>query len=453
MSRLFNTSGFRFFKGYFMKIEKIEISRLNPAEYNPRIELKPGNPEYEKLKRSIKEFGYVELIVWNEKTGNVISGHQRLNVLKDLGETEIECIVVDLDDKKEKALNVAMNKIQGAWDKEKLVTLLEEIDGSEFDVTLTGFDAAEFEELMDEFYSKEAVQDQFNIDAEHEKIRKEGAITKPGDIWQLGNHRLMCGDTTSPNDFARLMGGRTAQVCVTSPPYGVGKEYEKKGIEAWFETMRPAIRNITKYAGIVCWNLGDLYATGTQFIEPTSVYSVNLFNECGFRPIWIRIWKKQGMNFGVGPYHLVTNKPVQQYEYISAFSNNGDIEYNDQEYVWLSAFAGHAYKFVKRLNKEERKKWGYAGIWEMTTVKANKEHPAMFPVELPWRCIKMHSDKGGIVLEPFCGSGTTIIAAEQTDRVCYAMEKEPIYVDLAVRRWEEFTGKNAIKVEGDNDGN
>ena len=150
---------------------------------------------------------------------------------------------------------------------------------------------------------------------------------------------------------------------------------------------------------------------------------------------------------------MVTNKPVQQYEYISAFSNKGDIEYNDQEYVWLSAFAGHAYKFVKRLNKEERKKWGYAGIWEMTTVKANKEHPAMFPVELPWRCIKMHSDKGGIVLEPFCGSGTTIIAAEQTDRVCYAMEKEPIYVDLAVRRWEEFTGKNAIKVEGDNDGN
>ena len=128
-----------------MKIEKIEVKKLNPAKYNPRVELKPGDPEYEKLKRSIKEFGYVELIVWNEKTGNVISGHQRLNVLKDLGETEIECIVVNLDDKKEKALNVAMNKIQGAWDKEKLVTLLEEIDGSEFDVTLTGFDAAESE--------------------------------------------------------------------------------------------------------------------------------------------------------------------------------------------------------------------------------------------------------------------------------------------------------------------
>ena len=102
-------------------------------------------------------------------------------------------------------------------------------------------------------------------------------------------------------------------------------------------------------------------------------------------------------------------------------------------------------KFVKRLTKEERKKWGYAGIWEMTTVRANKEHPAMFPVELPRRCIKMHSDKGGIVLEPFSGSGTTIIAAEQTERVCYAMELSPVYCDLAVKRWEAFTGEKAIK--------
>ena len=163
----------------------------------------------------------------------------------------------------------------------------------------------------------------------------------------------------------------------------------------------------------------------------------------------IRVWKKQGMNFGVGTYHLVSNKPVQQYEYISAFSNNGEAEeYNDQEYLWLSAFAGHSYRFTKRLTKDERKKWGYAGIWEMTTVRANKEHPAMFPVELPWRCIKMHSDRGGIVLEPFSGSGTTIIAAEQTERRCCAMELSPVYCDLAVKRWEAFTGAKALRLEG-----
>ena len=404
-----------------MNIEKIDVEKLKAAAYNPRKELKPGDAEYEKLKRSIKEFGYVEPVIWNKLTGNVIGGHQRLSVLKDIGETQIDCVVVDLDEKREKALNIALNKIQGEWDKDKLVALLTEFDGSEFDITLTGFDAAEVDELLNAFYSKEAVQDDFDIDEEKEKIDAKGAITKTGDIWKLGEHRLMCGDSTSQEDFQKLMNGRKAQMTVTSPPYGVGKDYETKGIEPWFDTMRPVIKNVTRYSGIVCWNLGDLYATGTQFIEPTNFYSAELFKECGYRPIWIRIWKKQGMNFGVGPYHLVTNKPLQQYEYISAFSQNGDVEYNDQEYVWLSAYAGHAYMFVKRLTKEERKNWGYAGIWEMTTVRANKEHPAMYPVELPWRCIKLHSDRGDIVLEPFSGSGTTIIACEQLERVCYIL--------------------------------
>lgn len=371
-----------------MQIDKIPVAKLKAAEYNPRRALKRGDAEYEKLKRSITEFGYVEPVIWNKQTGNVVGGHQRLTVMRDLGITEIDCVVVDLDPMREKALNVALNKIQGEWDKDKLAALLTEFDGSEFDVTLTGFDATEVDELLNAFYSKEAVQDDFDVDEETEKIKAKGAVTKTGDIWKLGVHRLMCGDSTSEVDFAKLMNGNKAQMTVTSPPYGVGKDYESKGIEPWFETMRPVVKNLTRYAGIVCWNLGDLYATGTQFIEPTNFYSSQLFAEQGFRPIWIRIWKKQGQNYGVGPYHLVTNKPVQQYEYISAFSKNGDVEYNDQEYMWLSAYAGHAYRFVKRLTKEERKNWGYAGIWEMNTVRANKDHPAMYPVELPWRCIK-----------------------------------------------------------------
>ncbi|ANX01826.1 DNA methylase N-4 [Thermoclostridium stercorarium subsp. leptospartum DSM 9219] len=432
-----------------MNIQKISVEKLNPAAYNPRKDLKPGDKEYEKLKRSIEEFGYVEPVIWNQKTGNVVGGHQRLKVLLDLGQTEIDCVVVDLDPQREKALNLALNKIQGEWDENKLAELMAELDAGAFDVSLTGFDASEIDELLNRWYSKEAIQDSFDIDKAHEEIVQREPVTKRGDIWLLGNHRLMCGDSTKDEDFEKLMKGCHAQMAVTSPPYGVGKEYEKAGIEPWFETVRPVIRNLCRYADIVCWNLGDLYATGSQFIEPTSVYSVNMFLENGYRPIWIRIWKKQGQNFGVGPYHLVSNKPVQQYEYISAFSNKGEVEeYNDQEYVWLSAFAGHSYKFVKRLTKEERKKWGYAGIWEMTTVRANKEHPAMFPVELPWRCIKMHSDNGGIVLEPFSGSGTTIIAAEQTERKCYAMELSPVYCDLAVKRWEEFTGEKAVKLEG-----
>jgi DNA modification methylase len=161
-----------------------------------------------------------------------------------------------------------------------------------------------------------------------------------------------------------------------------------------------------------------------------------MFAEVGFRPIWIRIWKKQGQNFGVGPYHLVTNKPVQQYEYILAFGQRDNAasaaEYNEQEFNSLSGFASHSYKFVKRLTKEERKRWGYESIWEINTVTANKNRPAKFPVELPWRCIKMHSDKDGVVLKPFSGSGTMILAGEQLGRKVHAIELSPVYCDLAI---------------------
>ena len=248
-----------------MQIEKIPVAKLKAAEYNPRRALKPGDAEYEKLKRSITEFGYVEPVIWNKQTGNVGGGHQRLTVMRDLGITEIDCVVVDLDPMREKAVIVALNKIQGEWDKDKLAALLTEFDGSEFDVTLTGFAAAEVDELLNAFYSKEAVQDDFDVDEETEKIKAKGAVTKTGDIWKLGVHRLMCGDSTSEVDFAKLMNGNKAQMTVTSPPYGVGKDYESKGIDPWFETMRPVVKNLTRYAGIVCWNLGDLYSTGTQF--------------------------------------------------------------------------------------------------------------------------------------------------------------------------------------------
>ena len=350
-----------------MNIQKIEIERLKAAEYNPRIALKAGDKEYEKLKRSIQEFGFVEPIVWNSRTGNVVGGHQRLTVLKDLGEKEIDCVVVDLDDTREKALNIALNKVQGTWDDNKLAALLSELEANSFDVTMTGFDCSEVDELLNQFYSKDAVEDNFDEEQALKDVKAKGATTKHGDLWRLGEHLLLCGDSTSEADIRRVMGKERAQVAVTSPPYGVGKEYEKKGIEPWFELIKPVVKNITKHADIVVWNLGDLYSTGTQFIEPTNFYSANFFKENGYRPIWIRIWKKQGINFGIGAYHLVTNKPAQQYEYITAYGKQAEPEYNDQEYAWVSAYAGHSYKFVKRLTKEERKKWGYAGVWEINT--------------------------------------------------------------------------------------
>lgn len=132
-----------------MHIKTIPISELNPAAYNPRKDLKPGDPEYEKLKKSISEFGFVEPIVWNQRTGNVVGGHQRLKVLRDLGEKEVTVSVVDLNEKQEAALNVALNKISGDWDIPKLKDLLVELDDGDFDLALTGFDEAELKKMID----------------------------------------------------------------------------------------------------------------------------------------------------------------------------------------------------------------------------------------------------------------------------------------------------------------
>ena len=130
-----------------MLIQKVSADRLNPAAYNPRRDLKPGDKDYEKLKRSIEEFGFVEPVVWNGATGNVVGGHQRLKVLLDMGETEIDCVVVDLEPEKEKALNLALNRIQGDWDEAKLAKVIAELDASAFDVSFTGFDAEEIDAL------------------------------------------------------------------------------------------------------------------------------------------------------------------------------------------------------------------------------------------------------------------------------------------------------------------
>jgi len=139
-----------------MDIQTLEINKINPAAYNPRLDLKPGDPDYEKLKKSIAEFDMVEPLIWNKKTGNLVGGHQRLKILKDRGDTQVEVSVVNLDETKEKALNLALNKISGDWDFPKLKDLLQELDTGDLDMEITGFDLKEIEDLMTQFHPTEA---------------------------------------------------------------------------------------------------------------------------------------------------------------------------------------------------------------------------------------------------------------------------------------------------------
>ncbi len=433
-----------------MIIEKIAVEQLNPAKYNPRIALKAGDSEYEKLKRSIAEFGYVEPVIWNKTTGNVVGGHQRLTVMKDLGEKLIDCVVVELDELKEKALNVALNKIQGDWDNTKLSELLTELDASAFDITLTGFEATEVEELMDSFYSHEAVEDDFDYqEAEEtakENSKQDNSLVHDGDVFKLGEHMMYCASSSDEVAVAKFLKGKKIQCTVTSPPNCGSKEYEVNGIDKWLDKVKKVIKVATKYSEIAVMTMQDLYNTGTQFIEPSTAQLTTEFIEQGMRPIWMRVWKKTQTKTSASNYHLNTNKPIPQYEYIGAFTGKNQDDYNDQEYTWVSAFANHSYKFVKRLSKDERKKWGYAGIWEMSPIKTFSEGQTSQPIELPWRVIKMHTDKGSMVFEPFGGTGTTLIACEQTDRKCYLMEENPELCSVIIERWEQFTGEKAVKI-------
>lgn len=189
-----------------MNIAKVNLKDLTYAEYNPRKALTPADPEYQKIKRSIEEFGYVDPIIINSDN-TIIGGHQRATVLKDLGYEEIEAVIVELDKTKEKALNIALNKITGEWDLDKLAALLEEIQG-EIDAIVTGFDEEQIQGLIDqinEIADLDIAEDDFNTEDALEEI--EEPETKPGDIYILGEHRLICGDATKLEDYKKLLGG------------------------------------------------------------------------------------------------------------------------------------------------------------------------------------------------------------------------------------------------------
>jgi len=233
-----------------MIIEKKKAADLLPADYNPRKDLQPGDPEYEKLKRSLQQFGYVEPVIWNKATGRVVGGHQRLKVLQDLGITEVDCVVVDMPEDQEKALNIALNKISGDWDKDKLALLIADLEGSDFDVSLTGFEAEEIADLFADTGKKEGEDDKFDLNAALEKA----SFVQRGDMWYVGRHKLYCADATDPEDVATLMDGKRANLVLTDPPYGVSFK-SSTGLPSKMKVSR------TKSSKISCSSVSPIWPT------------------------------------------------------------------------------------------------------------------------------------------------------------------------------------------------
>ncbi|MBQ1363323.1 MAG: DNA modification methylase [Oscillospiraceae bacterium] len=387
-----------------MNIEKKNVKDLLPADYNPRKDLKPGDPEYEKLKRSIEQFGYVEPVIWNEKTGRVVGGHQRLKVLTDMGITEVDVVVVDMDTEKEKALNIALNKISGEWDTEKLALVIADLQGTGFDVSLTGFDPEELEDLFRDDVKGGVKEDDFDVEAE----LKKPTFSKAGDLWMLGEHRLFCGDSTKPETFDLLMNGKKANLVVTDPPYNVdykgsaGKIKNDSMAEDQFEQFLLAAYQQMEAA------MADDASIYVFHSDSHGLAFRKAFEEAGFYLSGCCIWKKQSLVLGRSPYQW-QHEPV-----LFGWKKKG-------KHQWYTG------------RKEST-------IWEFDKPKKNKDHPTMKPIALVSYPIMNSTMTGCLVLDPFGGSGSTLIACEQTGRVCYTVELDEKFCDVIVRRYIEQVG-------------
>lgn len=394
-----------------MLIEKKNTADLLPADYNPRKDLKPGDAEYEKLKRSIEQFGYVEPVIWNKTTGRVVGGHQRLKVLMDMGMTEVDCVVVEMDEDKEKALNIALNKISGDWDKDKLALLIADLQGADFDVSLTGFEPAEIDDLFKDTLKDGVKDDDFDVGAELEKP----TMTKPGDIWALGRHRLICGDSTKAETYDLLMGSTKANLVITDPPYNVN-----------YEGSAGKIKNDNMADDAFYHFLLDAYTQmHSAMADDASIYVFHAdteglnfrraFADAGFYLSGCCIWKKQSLVLGRSPYQW------QHEPCLYGWKKNG-------KHQWYTG------------RKETT-------IWEFDKPKKNGDHPTMKPIPLLAYPIMNSSMSNSVVLDPFGGSGSTLIACEQTDRICYTVELDEKFCDVIVKRYiEQVGGSDEVSV-------
>lgn len=427
-----------------MQIEKKKVDDLKAAAYNPRKDLQPGDAEYEKLKRSILEFGYVEPVIWNKRTGIVVGGHQRLKVMKDLGYTEVDCVIVDLDESKEKALNIALNKISGEWNNDLLADLLRDLDGSGYDITLTGFDLAEAQELFGSGSMENVHEDEF--DAESALAETTDCKTVSGDLWLLGEHRLLCGDCTQIEDVRRVLDGKAADVMVTDPPYNVdyGSAIVGKNKSKTRDNSNIANDNLSDdefYQFLLAFYKAaesGLKKGAPVYVFHSTKETVNFTKamvDAGFKYAQTLVWYKNHFTLGRQDYQWI-HEPIL--------------------YGWKEG-AGHYFvddRTQPTVYEDLRlavKKMGKAELVELlekilekptTVVKDNKpskspDHPTMKPITLCAKLIFNSSHEGDTVFEPFCGSGSTLIAAAQLDRKCCAIELEPRYCDVVVRRYKE----------------
>ena len=379
------------------ELKVLPVSVLRPAEYNPRKKLKAGDKEYEKIKASIEEFGFADPLVVNADM-TIIGGHQRLTVAMDLGYTEVPCAIVDVDKVREKALNIALNKITGVWDEDLLAQLLEDIQNSDFDLGKTGFEPPEINTLFNKLHDKEVHEDDFDIDSE----LRQPCFSKEGDLWLIGKHRVICGDSTGEEIYTRLMDGQQANLVLTDPPYGVDVEETAGKIQndnlpdqQFYDFLLSAFRCMNA-------NLADDGSIYVWHADTKGLIFRKAYQDADFYLSGCCIWKKDSLVLGRSPYQWI-HEPC-----LFGWKQKG-------KHQWYS----------------DRKQ---TTVWEYPKPKSSPDHPTTKPVTLMSYPIRNSTMTNGIVLDPFLGSGSTLIACMQTDRICRGIELDPKFVDVIVKR-------------------
>ena len=379
-----------------MEIHTKTIDSLVFAEYNPR---QLTEDQYKQLKDSITRFGLVDPVIVNQhkdRSNIIVGGHQRVKVAKKMGIEDVPCVFVNLPYDKERELNVRLNKNTGGWDFDILADMFdmdELIDWGFKEEELVGFSAEEEEGLIDDDEIPEVAE----------------PVCKLGDIWELGNHRLLCGDSTNKENIELLLDGNKAELLLTDPPYGI--DYGNQLVKGE-EFKTKANKHGWKNYGNPDWDKQKPSKSAFDLFIKETIYQIiwggNYFTEYLKPSMGWLIWDKGQRGFSLA----------------------------DGEMAWTS------FNNALRIKEYSRAKAN----------KENKKHPTQKPMDIILWCLEYadrHSkSKPTKILDPFFGSGTTLIACEKTNRVCYGMELDPHYCDVIINRWEQFTGKKANKLNG-----
>lgn len=395
-----------------LEVKKIPIDLIKFDETNPN-EL--SNDQMESLKLTMEKFGYLAPVILN-KDFTVVDGEHRVRIYQDLGKKEIQAYVIDVDTIDLKILRQLMNKLRGEHDKQKDSFEFKSIyDSGRLDefVKLLAQPREDFEAILSKKFDIDFIQEKDEIP----ELSRETNV-KVGDIYQLGNHRIMCGNSTSSLDI--LLDGKTVDLLLTDPPYGV--DYSSKN---------RFLNSISK---------------GNRIQEPILNDAIEDYTE------WFKSWLNK-IPFSDYNSFYITISDQKLYELITALQDCG---YKiSQHLVWVKN--NHVLGRQDYVNKHELIIYGWknhhnfygdfqTSVFNIDKPLKNNLHPTMKPIELMSIPIHNNTKELDLVLDPFLGSGSTLIACESSNRICYGMELDPYYIDVIIQRWENYTGKKAVKI-------